>query len=90
MKFDQELTFKEKPTANSSPLLTTIGSSNFGKRSLNRDSELVFWVLGEGPKFNQMVDNEKERLEPFVKEDDAPAPRRKIIKDAIIDSLNLF
>lgn len=70
--------------------MTTIGSSNFGKRSLHRDSELVFWVFGDGPKFNKLVKSEKDRLEPFLKEDTGQAPRRKPLKDSIIDHLNLF
>lgn len=85
-----ELLFKADPESTSKPVLTTIGSSNFGKRSINRDSELVFWVYGEGPKFAKMVDNEIDRIEPYLNDDPPKGPRRKPIKDSIIDMLNIF
>lgn len=85
------MTFRPKSKDESKlPVLTTIGSSNFGKRSLNRDSELVFWVYGEGRKFSAMVEEEKDRIQPFLKQDPEKGPLPKPIKDLIIDSLNLF
>lgn len=84
------MTFRQANKSSITPVLTTIGSSNFGKRSLNRDSELVFWVYGDGHKFSSMVEEERTRISPYLKADPDKAPRSKPVKDAIVDSFNLF
>ena len=75
-------------------VLTTIGSSNFNKRSFNRDNELTLFVYSNSKKFDDMmkyeIDETISDCLPFDRSNVYNIPVYHTICDYILDSSNIL